>query len=315
MNRRSGSRPSVQRYYFEESNNLQNEIIGLHEFVLPMSTAMWQFRSIIGTELQSVSPLNASQLATKYNTAPNTRGSTDLIRPFSTITWEEQRQRIAELALVNIIAIFEVWCDEICGKLGHPDLAIRIQFPTNASKTKGVGSAIDQITTVESVAIKGAIYPSLTRTKKYSMPTLDNLLRCFRYFKELRNSFMHRGRKCDGKLYGAQSEFLPVANEASLGMDFVPEHSSYQIGDSIDLSLHGVLGFTDVILRIVTTVDAELSRSESAQAEILRRIKIEKKTPIKRVESLRSVFNTFGIQGVNITPDLISLLRSNAVLR
>lgn len=313
MNKPDKSRPSVQRFYFEESNNLQNEIIALHDFVLPMSTAMWQFGNTIKQELQSASPPNAAQLAKKYNTAPKTRGTTDLIHPFNTISWDAQLQRIAEISLVNVIAIFEVWCEEICTKLGRPDLAIRLQFPTNASKTKGVGSAIAEITVSESNALKDSIYAALINSKKYSFSTLDNLLKSFRYFKELRNSFMHRGRLCDGKLYGAQSDFLPVANAPLLGMDFVPEHSVFQIGDSIELSLHGVLGFTDVILRIVTTVDAELSRSVLAEPEIINRIKAVKKTPVKR-ESLKSVFNTFGIQGVQLSPCLISLLKDHAVL-
>ncbi len=312
---RTNGRAPVQRFFFEESNNLYNEIISLHDFVQPMSTAMWHFRHVIDQELRADTPLNAAQLAKKYNTAPKTRGTTNLLHPFNTISWDDQRQRIAELALVNIIAIFEVWCDEICTKLGRDDLAIRLQFPTNATRTKGAGSAIDELTTTESSPLRGAIYPALVRSRKYSLSHLDNLLKCFRFFKELRNSFMHRGRRCDGKLYGAQSEFVPVANTGALGMDFVPDYSTYEIGDPIQLSFRGVLGFTDVILRIVATVDAELSRSLLAEAEIIRRIKSAKRTPIKRPDSLRSLFNTFGIQGVVVRPDLVSLFRSNAVLK
>jgi len=236
------------------------------------------------------------------------------VTPFHAISWEEQRQRIAEIALVNVIAIYEVWCEEMCNKLGHDDLAVRLQFPTNAARTRGVGSAIDQLTSSGSAALKSSIYPALTLSKKYSIGSLDNLLKCFRYFKEMRNTFMHRGRRCDGKLYGAQSEFVPVANAAALGMTFVPEHSVYQIGEPISLSLHGVLGFTGVILRVVTTVDAELARSSLADTEIVRRIKTIKKTTIKMPNSIRSVLNTFGIQGVHMSGDFINLLRSNSVL-
>lgn len=307
-------RPSVQRFYFEESNDLHNAIIALHDFVLPMATAMWHFRQVIDEELKSDAPPTAAQLAGKYNVAPNTRGTTNLIFPFSEITWEEQRQRIAELALVNIIAIYEIWCDEICTKLGRSDLAIRLQFPTNAAGTKGVKSVVEELVVTESLPLKGAIYPALTSSKKYSMASIDALLTCFRYFKELRNTFMHRSRLCDGKLFGAQSAFLANASTSSLGMDFVPEHATFSIGDEVSLSLHGVLGFTDVILRIVTTIDAELSRSLPAEAEIIRRIKSAKKTPIKRSDSLRQVLHTFGIQGVSITTDFSSLMKSNGVL-
>jgi len=61
---------AVQRYLFEEANNLQNEIISLHDFVLPVATAMWQFRQIIEHELRSTPAPTAAALAKKYNTAP-----------------------------------------------------------------------------------------------------------------------------------------------------------------------------------------------------------------------------------------------------
>lgn len=145
-------------------------------------------------------------------------------------------------------------------------------------------------------------------------PTFGQSFEVLQILKELRNCFMHRGRRCDGKLYGAQSEFLPVASAGALGMAFTPDHSTFQIGDPVSLILHGVLGFTDVILRVVTTIDAELSRSVQAEAEIVRRIKAAKETPIKRADTLRSIFQTFGIQGVVITPDLASLFKASAVL-
>lgn len=307
-------RAPVQRFFFEESNNLHNELISLHNFAQPMATAMWHFRHVINEELQAVPPPSVHQLSLKYNTAPETRGTTNLIYPFCTVSWDDQRRRIAELILVNTIAIFEVWCEELCSKLGADELSIRFQFPTNANRSKGVWSAIDELTATESSPLKGTVYPALLQSKKCSPSHLDNLLKCFRYFKELRNCFMHRGQKCDGKLFGAQSAFLPIANDSALGMEFTPEHSTFQIGDPITLSLHGVLGFTDVILRIVTTIDAELSRSTQAETEIVRRIKSVKQTPIKRSDTLRSIFNTFGIQGVAISSDLKSLFKASAVL-
>ena len=125
---------------------------------------------------------------------------------------------------------------------------------------------------------------------------------------------MHRGRLCDGKLYGAQSEFLPVASTAGLGMDFIPKHKIYAIGDPVEVDFQASLGFTDVILRIVTTVDAELSRSDFSENQLIERISQAKKTPIKNSNSLKGIFNTFGIQGVNLTSDLLTMLRSKNIL-
>src|ERR1700730_5241202 len=111
------------------------------------------------------------------------------------------------------------------------DLIPRLQFPSNEQHTDGVLMGLSELTLNTSPVMSSAFYRGLTASKKYSLYTLNNLLKCFRYFKELRNCYMHRGRTCDNRLYGAQSQFIPVACEASLGMDFVPKYVRVDIGD------------------------------------------------------------------------------------
>jgi hypothetical protein len=137
---------------------------------------------------------------------PGTRGSTNLKTAFSSHTWEEQRRRLAEVALVGVIALYEIWCDQICDLVARPDLAIKMQWPTNKLATNGVRFAIGELTASPSLIIASSIYPGLITAKKYSLSHLDSLLKCFRYFKELRNCLMHRGRLCEGKLFVAQSD-------------------------------------------------------------------------------------------------------------
>ena len=104
---------TIYKYFFEVSNNLHSETIGMQDFVQPMATAMWNFRQVIRAEMDSFPTPTKQQIARKYNVAPHTRGTTDLIYPFQGITWNEQKSRIAEISLINLIAIYEVWCEEI----------------------------------------------------------------------------------------------------------------------------------------------------------------------------------------------------------
>jgi len=316
------SKPSrINRYFFEQSNAFHDEIISLHDFILPTATALWSFRHTVNADIVSFrrgewgDPTDTlvKALAKKYNTAPNTRDSTNLLVAFSDISWESQRERLAEVCLVNIIAIFESWCEEICQLFGRKKLATKLQNPTNPTRSDGVGYVIDQITASQHSAITGSIYPTLIQSKKYSLPTLDSLLKCFRYFKELRNCYMHRGRKCDDRLFASQKQFKAVANKKALGMSFVPEYSIFKIGDPIDVSLHGVLGFTDVILRMVSTIDAELSRTIVAEKIIVARITSAAKLPIKG-RSIPIMVSTFGMQGVILTPELMNVLKREKIV-
>jgi hypothetical protein len=303
----------MKKYFFEQTNAMHDEIVALHDFVLPTSTALYHFRSVIVDELARRPPPSVADLAQKYNVAPGTRGSTNLRTPFEAHSWEMQRERLAEVALIGVIALYEMWCEQICEMFGRPELAVKLQFPTNASATKGIRFALAELSTAQSQLLSHVVYPSLVLAKKYALPTLDNLLRCFRYFKELRNSLMHRGRRCDGKLFGAQSDFTPIANRAGLGMAFVPAYTPYQIGDQVSLELHGVLGFTDVILQIITTIDAELTKTSIAEGCLIARMKAENSTPLPE-RKLPRALDTMGLKGVKCTTEFVRFMRSNNVI-
>ncbi|MDP1840210.1 MAG: hypothetical protein Q8N31_23445 [Reyranella sp.] len=310
---KGGARRRMNRYFFDCTNELHDSIVSLHDFILPTATALWHFRQVVQGEIAANPAATAAYLAKKFNSAPGTRGTTNLITPFQVHQWEAQRERLAEVALVNVIALYEIWCEAICDEFQNPDLAIKLQFNSNPTRSSGIGFALDQLRSNLSSTVENSLYRSLTKVKKYSLPTLEALLLCYRYFKELRNCYMHRGRHCDGKLYGAQSKFIPIATKSELGMDFVPEHKRYQLGDKIELSLHGVLGFTEVILRIVTTVDAELAATKVGEGVLISRMIATVPTP-KQPSSLKTIFNTMGFQGVPITTDLTKLLRRAGII-
>jgi hypothetical protein len=173
----------MKRYFFEQTNGLHDEIVALHDFVLPTSTALWHFRKVIADELGRDRLTTIASLSKLYNTAPGTRSSTNLKTAFVTHTWEKQRERLAETALIGIIALYEIWCEQLCGIFRRDDLAVKLQFPSNATHTNGIKFAISIMSAPLSTIIAASIYPSLTASKKYDLNNVDNLLKCFRYFK------------------------------------------------------------------------------------------------------------------------------------
>lgn len=113
--------------------------------------------------------------------------------------------------------------------------------------------------------LKNAFYSSLVLHRKNSKAKLDNLLLCYRYFKESRNCLVHRGGIADTSAEQAYLAFSAVATTADLGVSEVPNHSVVTLNSPIHLSLRGIVGFCDVVLRMIATIDAELSRAESAE--------------------------------------------------
>jgi len=303
----------INRYFFEPTNALHDEIVSLYDFILPAATAIWQFRNIVQDAYKNEPSLKVQELSKKYNTAPGTRKTTNLKTPFMEHSWEAQRERLAEITLVNLIALYEVWCDEICELFNRSDLTIKLQFPSSNSNGDGVLFAMAELKAAHSPRMANSFYADLTSSKKYSLGRLNSLLKCFRYFKELRNCFMHRGRKCDSRLFGWQSQFVPVASNKHLGMDFVPTFRSAQIGDKIQLDLHGSLGFTDVILRIISTLDAELCATVVGERSLISRIKMQTTSPINE-RKLKQMLYTMGLDGTTISPDLAQLMIERGIL-
>jgi hypothetical protein len=84
---------------------------------------------------------------------------------------------------------------------------------------------------------------------------------------------MHGGGVVDQRLVDAYTGFLPVANTAALGVGEVPRHAPVVLGGNIALSLRGVVGFSHIVLKIMATIDAEISRSQNAEKAFCKRWK------------------------------------------
>jgi hypothetical protein len=104
-----------------------------------------------------------------------------------------------------------------------------------------------------------------------------------------------------------------VAKGSSLGMTFVPVHSVYAIGDAVSVNIHGILGFTEVILKIITTVDAELSKTSVGESALIGTIKSQIQRPLLK-RRLLFLFNTLGWKDVTITPELSAFLAQHHIV-
>jgi hypothetical protein len=89
---------------------------------------------------------------------------------------------------------------------------------------------------------------------------------CYRYFKEARNSLMHGGGLASDRAATAYLAFAPVSDRHSLGMKGNLLHEPLVEGYPVKLHLRGVVGFCDILNRLMITIDAELCRSAAAEA-------------------------------------------------
>jgi hypothetical protein len=112
--------------------------------------------------------------------------------------------------------------------------------------------------------------PTYKSDPQYSLAHIDELMICYRYWKEIRNAVAHAGGRATDKCL-AEEIRLSSLTHASLGMSRVPRLAPLVVNSPIPVDLESVLGFGEVLHRIAVTVDAEFSISEEAEAIMLRR--------------------------------------------
>ena len=133
------------------------------------------------------------------------------------------------------------------------------------------------LTNPDSAIMREAFYPKYCDQQKYSWDKISNLLKCFRYFKEARNSQAHGGGLASERAAAAYRDFEPVSDRQSIGMRGSLLIEPFTADEPVKLHLRGVVGFCDVLLKLMTTVDAELSKSN--QSETLLESKLRNALP------------------------------------
>ena len=257
--------------FFRSSRYIFNEITTLFDFLWPTAAAMWNLRWQVNGYLQVRPDASDRELLNRFTMGSNIHGA-NLKRACVELTWEKQQENFAKFLLVNIIALYESYLCSLlkelsCSNVKEEDIEKKLHFPTSVKNGKktGVWNAIEIITTPQSQLITNGFYLKLSENKKNRKSELDSLMKCYRYFKECRNSIIHKRSIVDQKTYDAYLEFDSIATKDKLGTLEVPDYPIIIKGDAVQVSLRGVVGLCDIILKIIITLDAELSRSKYAE--------------------------------------------------
>lgn len=98
---------------------------------------------------------------------------------------------------------------------------------------------------------------------------IEQLLVCYRYFKELRNSFAHNGGRISQRQMDAQSALSNSIINGKIGKVNAPDFNlALSMGDRAKASYRGVIGFTEVVLHIVAAYDCIFSKTPLVEVEL-----------------------------------------------
>lgn len=245
-------------YFFPSSRHAAVQITALFNFVWPTAAALWNLRWQVSGYLAAVPDATAAQLNERFVKGSGLHG-TDLKGACVDANWDDQKSRFASLVLSNAFSIYESWADEIAKEFGGSFRGLNLQFPGD------VAGIIATLSASSSSVMMAAYYPIYSTQGKYSGSILPNLMLAYRYFKEVRNCEMHAGGLAGDRVLQAYRLFLPFSDKMNLGMrgDLILDEPIS--GAPLRLHLRGVVGFCDIMLRIIATLDAELGRTANAE--------------------------------------------------
>jgi hypothetical protein len=166
--------------------------------------------------------------------------------------------------------------------------------------------------------MSNAIYPAIMQNKKNSLHHIEHLLVCYRYFKAARNLLVHASNRAAEELVVAETTYKQIT-PAQLGVQEVPSFNPHTSAEGIMLDLRGVAGFGEIILRLVSTLDAEMSRTTNAENVFLKRwhsthgkpaICVSARTDLRK-DRVKRLVRQMGLPAPVVTEEFAAWLRQS----
>lgn len=271
-------------HLFPETVEAVKEITETFDFLWATAAAIWNLRWHVRGFLEVVPDATDTSLRARFVEGSGVQGPN--IRRFCVSqTWEAQQAQLAKILLLDLFALYEGWCSRIVGRLTGVEDSPHVkglQFPTRPRKKKdgtiktdaagtpvlgGVGPSVSELTSLKSSYLEKNILPGLRAAKKYAPLGLiqaDKLLTTYRYFKEARNCVVHNNSLASQDAVDTY-QAAAALTAADLGIKEVPAMNSTVLGQPVLLNLRGVVGLYDVVIRLLTTLDAELAAAKLAE--------------------------------------------------
>lgn len=261
--------------------------------------------------------IDQAALAARMSAGSGLQG-TNVVTPTDRFSWDEQLSELALLRLLQVIAHFEGWLEAIGGslvKVNHLRSWLKdMTFPTS------YGAAIASLG--KSIGTSGLYAASKNHPYRID-PVLTDAVTCIRYFKEVRNCAIHRGRRASSAFLKAQADYEAVLHSGNLASVYRPP-KPVLLGEQdevVSVTHYAVIGVTGLIQRAIATLDGMLVRTAAGERYYLDRwrtvnpIRELPGQPKKRWELFQTMAGRIGPRPMNPVPQLEAILKREGLLR
>lgn len=259
--------------FFRASNDALESITSVFDFVHPLNVSLRFTRDTISTAKKDNPNINDSDLK-KLIDPNNLVHGVNYSRAFIETLWDTQEELLAWVLLNNLFAIHEGWAQRLyddafsCGHYDERTFVKKLEYDGLSGNLSGYFVTRSKT----SIALESAFFQVYKTESKLDFSKLDNYMLCYRFFKEARNCYMHHNSLASPQLVNAYQAFFPVATTSDLGVSEVPAHIPPVLGQRVQLQLRGVIGFSQLVRRIIIISDICLLRAKAAEKEFFAHI-------------------------------------------
>src|SRR5579875_287134 len=197
--------------------------------------------------------------------------------------WEVLDYQTCRLLLTITVALYENWCHELCKSFQLSGIIVSankrkyedgLQWPDPYPGHSGmnISSVITNLTSNDGVSPGMTHIANRVQSTQVNVSTFSPRMTVYRMFKEARNAIAHQGGVATKRLCTAYNECTSIV-PADLGMRIVPSLDTPALGRHVQLSWRSIIGFADMLRRMVVDVDHLLMSTQTAMQDLSLRLR------------------------------------------
>ncbi len=285
---------------FEATYSASQQITATFDMVWAIDAGLWNLRQA------------ANQYFLEHPQASNQQANISLVKGLRIhglnpkrigieLSWEYEEQYIAELLLINAIAIFDTWVDEfvdsaLIGQSNHQRKSIK-----EAIKRGDFIQFDNALAQENASSLAGCFHFTAKRQDTY----IDNLRLVYKYFKSCRNCCAHGNRKFSS-VAETNYEAIKDFTKDDCGVKEFPKIAITKSDDPLKLSLRGVVGFYDILIRIINHYDLATADKIGVESELIKRWNEIPSITLSSVEKRRNRSIRNYMISVNMCPPYVA---------
>lgn len=301
---------------FQATYDASKEITRTLDMVWALNLGLWRLRNDASDYLDSHPDTNDKKMKVEFAKGVYIHGlNFKLIG--KDLTWDDEEQYIAELLLINATAIFDSWVNDIVDA-GFPSASNNRKKEIGKKMKEGDFSELDKELLVES---RSVLYDCFDTASKRMDAYIDNLILVYKYFKSCRNCCAHGSRQFSNVAetnYNAISGF----DKTNIGLKEMPKIAITVHNKPVKLYLRGVVGFYDVLRKIMQHYDAVLADYKGIELNLICRWNQKSLTAFEVTERKKEYSITQYLKSINIYPpkasrasDVFKFLKDNNLVK